>query len=189
MAVQPQAVKIAMRTVFAVLLLVRLTPSVPQRDSTGHLEPFNCGLLFSREQRKPHETHLCDPKDFSRVLRHSRTVAITVHPGVDEDRVDGIRKHAESLVRGWNRFRLTEDPDTADLVFEVFAFSVGQLDAPERRYPFARVFVWPRGANPRTEDVVWMEKYSGNWIKSDAIAGVLRLLRNDIKDCDKLPNK
>jgi len=178
--------KTATGTVLVAILFTGNAPSLPQRDAKGHLQPFDCGTLI------PRRAHECDPSNFSKVLKHSKTVAVIVDANLYFDHPEADRKHAETIIRGWKRFRIITDPENTDLVFEVVQLSIpkdmGPL-LPQERLPGAQIQVWPHGANPQTDDAVWMEMYSGKWTKSDAIAGALRLLWSDIQDCEKLPSK
>jgi hypothetical protein len=161
------------------------------RDSKGHLQPFDCGLTYPKDPGKPRQPHTCDPLSFSQVLKRTKTVAITVHPNLYWDNPLAVRKHVETTVRTWNRFRVVDDPENADLVFEVVLMfsvpvegSLGNASEDVRRQGVA-VNVWPHGAIPQTDNAVWLETYIAKWPEGDAVAGVLRLVLNDIKDCEK----
>jgi hypothetical protein len=156
------------------------TPQLPDepRDAKGHLQAFDCGPLV------PRRPHKCDPRDFAKALRASKSFAVTAYPSLwGEDR-EILRKRVESLIRKWGRFRLLEDPDSADLVFELVQTSVTKLGTSEF-VPFTSILVWLHGANPETDDVIWTEHYLGKWPRSDTIAHVVELLHKDIEDCER----
>jgi hypothetical protein len=138
-----------------------------------------------------HVAHQCDPGNFSLIVKHSKTVAVVVDANLYFDHPEDDRKHTETIIRSWKRFRITDDPENANLVFEVLQFSIpkDKESLVQERLPGAQIQVWPHGGNPQTDDVVWMETYFGKWTKSDAIAGALRLPWSDIQECEKLPSK
>jgi hypothetical protein len=100
------------------------------------------------------------------------------------DDVGALRSHAEAILRSWGRFRVASDPDSADLVFQLLPFSSPTGSADER-LQHAQIQVWPRDSNHRTVDPVWVETYFAKWPQSDAVSGVIKLLRKDIEDCEK----
>lgn len=96
-----------------------------------------------------------------------------------------LQKNAEDLLRRWGRFTLVSDPELADLVLEVrrykwFGFDTG----PEQ--PVSFILVWTKHANPKRDDVIWLEKYQGGWKASDTIASAFRAFRESAEQAEKL---
>ncbi len=156
------------------------------RDSKGRLQAFDCGQPFI------HKPHVCDPLSFSKVLVAAKTAAVVVAPSPWGEDLEPSRRRAEGLIRKWNRFQIVADPDSADLVFQMvqfyLAFRRGEDGKPELRpkpLPASEILVWPHGANPDTDDVVWLEYDLGKWENSDTIAGVLELLHKDVEQAQR----
>ena len=162
---------------------------VSPRDANGKLQPFDCTLAspgkFLPEPGAKRRT--CDPSAFARLLKSARTVAVTLgNTPLDEDAErERIRRHAEGLIRRWGRLQVVRDPEVADLVFQ---FHQPMVPAAEP-LPWSIVYVWPQGADPGKDDLVWLEIYVAKWAQGDSVAGVLRLLRRDIEDAEKLQTK
>ena len=143
------------------------------------------------------EQHKCDPLTFGRYLKTARTAAVTIGNVPPGREGEPLRKYAEDLLRKWGRFRLVTDPDSADLVFQLRQFALRFRYNPLTKtqelrrepLPISEILVWPRGADPERDDVLWLDLYSGEWPRSDTVAGVMRLLRRDVEDAEKLVSK
>lgn len=157
------------------------------RDSKGRLQAFDCGQPFLN---KP---HACDPRSFWKSVQTAKTVAVIVASSPLGEDVETPRRRAETLIREWNRFQIVADPERADLVFQLVEFSLpfrrGEDGRPELRakpLPATEILIWPHGANPDTDDVLWVEYDLGKWENSDTVAGVVRLLHKDIEDTERM---
>jgi len=158
------------------------------RDAKGRLQAFDCGLVFRRENEPGRKPHKCDPVDFAKVLRGAKTVALVAAPSLRLD-VEAPRKHAETLIRSWGHFRVVDDPESADLVFQLFLFHRPPSTTEFPQLSGVQIQVWPRGGNPQSDDPVWMETYFAKWPEGDAVAAVVKLLRKDIEDCERLSSR
>jgi len=134
---------------------------------------------------------MCDPRSFSNSLKAAKTAAVIVAPSPLGEDLEPPRRRAEALIRAWNRFRIVADPERADLVFQLVQFSLpfrrGEDGKPELRpkpLTASEILVWPRAANPETDDVVWLEYDLGKWESSDTVGAVVGLLRKDIEDSE-----
>lgn len=91
-----------------------------------------------------------------------------------------LRKRIEKSFRKWNRFSVTSDPEKADLIIEVRYYSETDYNARKDK-PISYLLVWPKGANPDTSQLIWLEVYRGKWARSDTVAGVLEKFRRSVE--------
>lgn len=91
-----------------------------------------------------------------------------------------LRKRIEKSFRKWNHFSVTSDPEKADLIIEVRYYSETDYNARKDK-PISYLLVWPKGANPDTNQLIWLEVYRGKWARSDTVAGVLEKFRRSVE--------
>jgi hypothetical protein len=119
------------------------------------LQRFDCGFVLEPGLGK----HFCDPAEFGKAMRTAKAVAVrpgNFAPGTD---AEGLSRYAVDLIRGWGRFKLTEDTDAADLVFQFNMYSrpfqtdpITQKEQLRKQpLPACSIWVWPRGADPEKE--------------------------------------
>ena len=105
---------------------------------------------------------------------------------INEDaRNPAIRENAVTLLRDWHRFEVVSDPEVADLIFEVLKYHHYRFGSANDPESVALLLVWPKRANPKTDDVIWLEKYETNWRDSDSIAGVLKAFRDRLESLER----
>ena len=97
----------------------------------------------------------------------------------ENEQNEQLEKRVESLFRSWGRFSIVTDPEQADLVLEVRRYSWFSFDTDEEQ-PVSFVLAWSKGANPQTDEIIWLEKYEGRWKTSDTIGGVFRGFRDSV---------
>ncbi|NDQ56689.1 MAG: hypothetical protein GZ088_06405 [Acidipila sp.] len=90
-----------------------------------------------------------------------------------------LRKRFTKLMAQLNRLTVVADPETADVVLEVrrykpLDFSIGNTET------VCFILVWPQGANPKTDQVMWFEKFEAKWKTSDDVAGAFRSFKRDL---------
>jgi len=104
-----------------------------------------------------------------------------------ENRADdeSVRKSSEEFVRKWRSFTIVSDPELADLVLEVRRYRWFGFDTGDEQ-PVSFILVWPKHANPKTDDVIWLEKFQRNWRSSDTLAGVFSGFRASAEKAEKL---
>ena len=96
-----------------------------------------------------------------------------------------LQKIAEALMRKWGRFTIVSDPELADLTLEVRRYAWFGFDTGEEQ-PVSFILVWAKHANPKKDDVIWLEKYLGSWKSSDTISGVFRDFRRSAEQAETL---
>jgi hypothetical protein len=94
-----------------------------------------------------------------------------------------LTKTITNQLQQWGRFKIVRDPDSADLVFDLRKCPFSAFNSsPE--LPVAWLLVWPRGASPAKDDILWLEKYEAKWPSSDVAQGVFRLLRQHVSQLE-----
>lgn len=104
--------------------------------------------------------------------------------GGNNERSSDLRKYAEQLLDKWGRFSIIVDPELADLVLEVRHYRWFGFDTGEDQL-VSFILVWPRDADPKTDKVIWLEKYQGKWKRSDTVAGVFRSFRKSVEQAQR----
>jgi hypothetical protein len=102
----------------------------------------------------------------------------------DNNQNKKLEKRVESLLRSWGHFSIVADPEQADLVLEVRRYSWFGFDTGEEQ-PVSFILAWGKGANPKTDDITWLEKDEGRWKTSDTVGGVIRGFRNSVEAAER----
>ncbi len=99
-----------------------------------------------------------------------------------------LRRYAEKLMRQGGRFMVVQHPERADLVLEVRKYSWFGFDSGEDQ-PVAFILVWPRNANPRTDNVIWLEKFQAKWSRTDVGPAVFESFHKSAKQAEQLATR
>ncbi|MGH9865075.1 MAG: hypothetical protein ACRD4H_06640 [Candidatus Acidiferrales bacterium] len=160
----------------------RLAPNTTDREySALRNEYFD---EFIRPKINPATSDLAQEQFLNLTRREtiSRSGVLDRIASVQSSKESGeLQKYAEHLVRKWDRFQLVSNPDSADLVFEVRRYQWYGFSSGEDQ-PVSFVLVWEHRADPKTDNVLWIEKYQGHWKTSDTVASVVRQLRRDVQE-------
>lgn len=96
-----------------------------------------------------------------------------------------LRAQAEAVVRSWHRFQIVPDPEDADLTIEVRKYPFSRFGADEA-LPLALAIVWPRGADPAKDNVLWLDRFDARWRENDVVNAVMRRLHQSIEQADRM---
>jgi hypothetical protein len=101
-----------------------------------------------------------------------------------------LRAQAEELVSSWHRFRMVSDPQDADVTIEIRKYPFSTFGA-EPELPAAVAIIWPRGANPSKDNILWFERFSARWRENNVVRGVLRQLHESVERAEGVegPNR
>ena len=96
-----------------------------------------------------------------------------------------LRKRVEKWFGEWGRFSVVTDPELATLVVELRYYQRTGFGGTTAK-PVSYILVWPNGADPETDELLWLEEYRGKWARSDSVAGLLRLFRHSVELADRV---